>query len=233
MLPQLNTSVDSESRECNNIVFDIIVTGNVIVLYPWKNIFPGNLKIKILTMSRMSVRRQPCVVSGITRAIADPACRIIKFLSKRRWNGNALENVSGLIFGSEIFIKRDKTMLLKICKSRNLLITTCINRLLINGKQALFKKWIKDKKYQIKTNSGTSSFANIFKSPPQSSINYIRSRLTLLDKKRTVKNSTLVGCGGHSQFPLSQIYFFTSSEIGMPKTERSEMGVCVLIGDLV
>lgn len=57
------------------------------------------------TMSRISVRRQPLVVSGMTRAIADPAWRIIKFRSKRRWNGNALENVSGLIFGSVKFSK--------------------------------------------------------------------------------------------------------------------------------
>lgn len=36
-----------------------------------------------------------------TLATAEPVCNIFKCLSKMKWNGNTLQNVNGLIFGSE------------------------------------------------------------------------------------------------------------------------------------
>lgn len=56
----------------------------------------------LLTGLRISVSLQDDATKGTTRAIAEPVCKIFKRLSNIKWNGKTLQNVYGLIFGSEI-----------------------------------------------------------------------------------------------------------------------------------
>lgn len=58
--------------------------------------------LRKLTGSRILVILQSGDITfGMTRATVDPVCTIFRSLSNIMWNGNTLQNVAGLTFGSK------------------------------------------------------------------------------------------------------------------------------------